>query len=173
MNLRLAGSRLRGAAARGAVAGVIVLGWAGTALAQSVTLEGVWGIVTQERNCTTNVTMGTPSRALITYHAGGAISESRYIPIFATGQLSEGHGTWRHEGGSTYSGRVVTLLTFETPPGTPPGSPGFQAGWQIATQTITMTGPDSFTMAGSSQFVNGNREVYRVGCATRTGERFK
>jgi hypothetical protein len=165
-------SRFRAAAARSAVAGAIVLASAGTALGQG-TLEGIWGVVTQERNCTTNAAMGPPTRALVTYNAGGTVGESRYVPVFAAGQLSEGHGIWRHEGGPTYTGRVVTMVTFETAPGTPPGSPGFQAGWQIATQTITLTGPDSFTMTGSSQFFNTNREVYRVGCASRVGERFK
>jgi hypothetical protein len=62
------------------------------------------------------------------------------------------------------------MVNFDTAPGT---SPAFQAGWQIATQTITLTGPDNFTMTGSSQFFNLNREVYRVGCASRVGERFK
>ena len=65
------------------------------------------------------------------------------------------------------------MVQFETGPNTPPGSPGFQAGWQIATQSITVTGPDSFTMTGTSQFFNATREVYRVGCASRIGERFK
>ena len=77
---------------------------------------------------------------LVTYHAGGTLAESRYIPVFAPGQLSESHGTWSHDGGLTYTGRVVTMIHFDTAPGTPPGSPGFQAGWMIATQTITLKG---------------------------------
>jgi hypothetical protein len=169
----LRGSRFRRAAARCLLAGAIVLAWTGTALAQGTTLEGVWGVVTQERNCITNAAMGPPTRALVTYRAGGTVHESRYVPVFAPGQLSEGHGVWRHDAGSTFASRVVTMVMFETAPNTPPGSPGFQAGWQIATQTITITGPDSFTMTGSSQFYNVNRELYRAGCASRVGERFK
>ena len=87
--------------------------------------------------------------------------------------MSEGHGTWTSAGGATFRGRVVTMVQFDTPPGTPAGLPVFQAGWQIATQTITVTGPDSFTMTGSSQFFNLLREVYRSGCASRVGERFR
>lgn len=151
----------------------MLLGLTSPAFAQARTLEGVWGVVTQERHCTTNAPLGPPTRALVTYHAGGTLSESRSIPVFATGQLSEGHGTWTHTSGLTYQGRVVTMINFETSPNTPPGSPGFQAGWQVATQTITLSGPDSFTMTGSSQFFNGNRDIYRVGCASRVGERFK
>jgi hypothetical protein len=157
--------------ARAAIGVAVLLGSAGAVFAQP--LAGVWGVVTQDRNCTTNAPMGSPTRALVTYHVDGTVSESRYIPVFAPGQLSEGHGTWSSSGGSTYTGRVVTMVTFDTAPNAPPGSPVFQAGWQVATQTITLTGPDSFTMTGSSQFFNLNREIYRAGCASRVGERFK
>jgi hypothetical protein len=160
------------AAARLAIGVAVLLGAAEQASGQPRALEGVWGVVTQERNCATNAAIGPPTRALVTFHAGGTITESRYIPVFAPGQLSDGHGLWAGDG-PTYTGRVVTMVQFETAPNTPPGSPGFQAGWQIATQTITLTGPDSFTMTGSSQFFNANREVYRTGCASRVGERFK
>lgn len=158
----------------GAAVGVVVLlGAAGPARAQSSALEGVWGVVTQERNCATNAPLGPPTRALVTFHAGGTLTESRYVPVFATGQMSQAHGVWSHAGGATFTSRVVTMIQFDTPPNTPPNSPGFPAGWQIATQTITVTGPDSFTMTGSSQFFDASRAVYRVGCASRVGERFK
>ena len=156
-----------------AAAGVaVMLGLASPAFGQA-RLEGVWGVVTQDRNCTTNAAQGQPTRALVTYHGDGTVRESRYIPVFAQGQLSEGHGTWNSAGGETFAGKVVSMVNFDTAPGTPPGAPVFQAGWQVATQTIVLTGPDTFTMTGSSQFFNLNREVYRVGCASRVGERFR
>ncbi|MGQ0736219.1 MAG: hypothetical protein ACT4QD_21520 [Acidobacteriota bacterium] len=158
---------------RAAVGAAVLLGAASTASAQPNALEGVWGVVTQERICATNAPIGPPTRALVTYHAGGTVTESRYIPVFAPGQLSEGHGVWSHAGGATFTGRVVTMIQFDSAANTPPGSPGFQAGWQIAMQTITLTGADSFTMTGTSQFYNGNRDIYRTGCASRVGERFK
>jgi hypothetical protein len=43
----------------------------------------------------------------------------------------------------------------------------------VGTQNFVLIGPDSFTQTGSTQFFNLNREVYRVGCASRVGERFK
>jgi hypothetical protein len=159
--------------ARATVGVAVLVGATSPAFGQAMTLEGVWGVVTQDRNCTTNAPMGTPTRALVTYYAGGTVSESRSIPVFAPGQLSNGHGIWSSSGGLTYTGRVVTMIQFDTEPNTPPGSPGFQAGWQVATQTITLSGPDNFTMTGSSQFFNLNREIYRTGCASRVGERFK
>jgi hypothetical protein len=151
----------------------VVLALTGTAQGQGMTLAGVWGVTTQNRNCATNAPIGPPTRALITYHQDGTVSESRNIPAFVLGQQSESHGIWRHDVGHTYAGRVVTMINFETAPGTPPGSPGFQAGWQVATQTITLSAPNTFTMTGVSQFFNLNREAYSVGCASRVGERFQ
>ena len=129
--------------------------------------------MTQERNCTTNAALGPPTRALITFQGDGTLRETRFIPVFAPGQLTEGHGTWSFTGGGTFAGRVISMLNFDSAAGTPPGSPGFQAGWLVATQTYVLTAPDSFTMTGSTQFINLNREVYRVGCASRVGERFR
>jgi hypothetical protein len=161
------------AVARGVVGAAVLLGTTSPAFGRAKGLEGVWGVTTQERNCTTNAPLGPPTRALVTYHTGGTVDESRYIPVFAPGQLSSGHGTWVHDGGATFVGRVVTMVHFDTAPNTPPGSPGFQAGWLVATQRFTMPDQDSFTMTGSSQFYNLNREVYRTGCASRVGERFR
>ena len=40
-------------------------------------------------------------------------------------------------------------------------------------QTITLSGPNNFTSTGRTEFINLNREVWRVGCASRVGERFQ
>jgi hypothetical protein len=159
--------------ARAACGAALLIGVPNPAFAQGMTLQGAWIVVTQNRNCTTDAPMGTPHRALVSYHAGGTLSDSSSVPAFAVGQRSEGHGTWRHAGGHTYGANWVAMLQFDTAAGTPPGSPGFQAGWQVAANTITLTGPDSFTSVGVSNFVNLSGEVYRVGCASRTAERFK
>ena len=159
--------------ARAAAGVAVMLALASPAFAQARALEGVWGIVTQDRDCTTNAARGTPTRALITFHGDGTFRETRYIPVFAPGQLSDGHGNWTFAGSGTFAGHVVSMLNFDSAAGTPPGSPGFQAGWLVATQNYVLTGPDSFTMTGSTQFINLNREVYRVGCASRVGERFR
>jgi hypothetical protein len=54
------------------------------AFAQALTLEVVWSVVTQERNCSTNTPIGPTTRALVTYHAGDTV-RGRYIPVFAVG----------------------------------------------------------------------------------------
>jgi hypothetical protein len=160
-------------AARTAVGAAVLLGPVGPAFGQAHGLEGVWGVTTQERDCVTNVPRGAPTRALVTYHKGGTVDENRHVPVFAVGQLSNGHGNWVHDGHATFVSRVASMVNFDTPLPAPPGVPTFVAGWQIATQITTMTGPDSFTTVGTSQFYNLNRELVRVGCASRVGERFK
>jgi hypothetical protein len=162
--------------ARAACGAALLLGVPNPAFAQAMTLQGTWVVETQNRNCTTNAPMGTPHRALVSYHAGGTLSDSSSVPAFAVGQRSEGHGTWRHDGAHTYTANWVAMIQFDTVPGvppTPPGAPGFLSGWQVAANTITLTGPDTFTSVGVSNFVNLSGEVYRVGCASRTAERFK
>jgi hypothetical protein len=155
---------------RAAVAVAVLLGLASPAFAQARALEGVWAVATQDRNCATNAPQGSPTRALVTYHADGTVSESRHIPVFATGQLSESHGIWNHDGRGNYQGRVVTMINFASAAGT---APSFQAGWMLATQTIALVGPNAFTMTGSTDFYNLDLQVYRVGCATRVAERLR
>lgn len=153
--------------------GVVLVAGVGTASAQGARLEGVWAIVTQERNCATGVAIGPTTRAMVTYNAGGTLTESTSIPVFAVGQRSDGHGTWSPSGAGRFAARTATMILFDTAPGTPPFSPGFQAGWQVATNVMSLSGPDAFTAVGSSQFYDVNRAFYREGCVTRTGTRFR
>ena len=156
-----------------AAAVALSLAVANPGFAQARTLEGVWLVVTQQRNCTTNAPIGQPGPALVTFHSGGTLSDSSHGPAFAIGQRSEGHGLWRHDGGHTYAARWVAMIQFDTPAGTPPGSPGFLAGWQVATNAIELSGPDRFTSTGVSEFVDRSGNVYRVACASRDAERFR
>ena len=174
MQMPLSRSKLGIAMIARAAAGVaLLLGVVNHAFAQAMTLQGTWLVLTQPRDCTTDAPIGPPHRAIVTYYAGGTLSDSSAVPVFAVGQRSEGHGIWSHDGGQTYAARWVAMLQFDTAPNTPPGSPGFQAGWQVATNTISLSGPDSFTSVGVSEFVNLSGQVYRVGCASRVAERFK
>jgi hypothetical protein len=159
-----------GVITKAAAAVAVLLGVASPAFAQALPLAGVWAVATQDRNCTTNVPQGSPTRALVTYHADGTVSESRHIPVFATGQLSDSHGIWNYDGRGNYQGRVVTMINFASAAGT---TPSFQAGWMLATQTITLVGPNAFTMTGSTDFYNLDLQFYRTGCATRIGERLR
>lgn len=163
-----------GVSLMGAAAGIgLLLAVPSAAPAQAMTLQGVWIVVTQQRNCTTDAPIGAAHRALVSYHAGGTLSDSSAVPSFAIGQRSEGHGTWRHDGAQTYAVRWVAMLQFDTAPNTPPGSPGFQAGWQVATNTVTLSDADTFTSTGVSEFLDLSGHVYRTACASRVGERFR
>jgi hypothetical protein len=153
--------------------GVVLVASAGPVSAQEQVLAGVWAIVTQERNCSTGTAIGPATRAMVTYTEGGTLTESTFIPVFAVGQRSDGHGAWNPSGPGRFTARTATMIQFDTPAGTPPFSPGFQAGWQVAVNAITMSGPNAFTAQGSSQFYDLNRVFYRAGCVTRTGERFR
>jgi hypothetical protein len=166
-------STLAVAVPAGFAAAIALLLGATPVLAQAMTLQGVWIVVTQQRSCTTDAPIGAPHRALVSYHAGGTLSDSSAVPSFAIGQRSEGHGTWRHDGGRTYGVRWVAMMQFDTAPNTPPGSPGFQAGWQVATNTVTLSDADTFTSTGVSEFLDLSGNVYRVACASRVGERFR
>ncbi len=167
-------SNTRSLRARAATATAALLLVAATpAVGKAMGLEGVWIVMTQELNCGTGEPLPVPpTRALVTYHRGGTVTENRYIPVFAPGQLSDGHGQWRYAGWTTFTSRVVSMVQFTSPAGTPPPL-FFQAGWQVATQTIKLDGPDSFSMTGTSEFLDLNGVVYRTGCAARTGQRFK
>lgn len=54
-----------------------------------------------------------------------------------------------------------------------PIAPGFFTGWQTVTHTVDLIDADHFQSAGTSAFYNANRELYRSGCSTATGERFR
>lgn len=159
--------------ARMMIAATMMFGLYFPASVHAQTLQGVWGVVTQPVDCSTNAPLGPPERGLLTYIEGGTFTESSGGLAFAPGQRSPGHGTWGATGGSSYTGRLVAMILFDTAPNTPPGSPGFQAGWLVATHTVTQSGPDNFTATAAVQFFNLARNVYRNACATRVGERFK
>jgi hypothetical protein len=153
----------------------MVLSAAGAASAQQSasqgkTLQGVWYVQVTIRDCATGVAMAPPVNSLVTFAAGGTLSESVAGGGFAPGQRSNGHGTWTHEGGQTYDQRFVSTIAFATPAG--PG-PGFEAGWMKVHHTVTMIDADHIESAGTNRFYRLNGDVYRAGCSTATGTRFE
>jgi hypothetical protein len=64
-------------------------------------------------------------------------------------------------------------------PGTPsvdpslPVSPGFFAGWQTITHKVDLSDGDHFTSAGTNAFYKFDATLYRTGCSTAAGRRFK
>jgi hypothetical protein len=111
--------------ARTTVVVALLLGATGLAFGQP-RLEGAWGVVTQERNCTTNAAIGPPTRALVSYHAGGSVSESRYIPVFCPRTAIGGSRNLESRWACT--GRVVTMIQFDSAPKHAAGLAGL-SGW--------------------------------------------
>lgn len=151
---------------------VLVSGLTTVAQSQAVALQGTWGVLVTLRDCATTAPLGPPFNSLVTFAEGGTLSESPGGVAYAPGQRSSGHGGWAHQGGLTFSQRIVALILFTTPANFP-ASPGFQAGWQIINHTVTLSDADHFTSAGGSQLFDLNRQPYRTGCSTAVGERFK
>jgi hypothetical protein len=150
------------------------------AAAESSGLLGTWTIQVTLRDCTTNAPLGS-FNSLVTFHRGGTISESAGSRSFAPGQRGAAQGTWARKSDGTFRQRMIALIVFDTAPnlpGTPsfdpsqPVTPGFSAGWQTVTHTIDVDG-DHLTSAGANAFHDTTGAVYRTGCSTAAGQRFK
>jgi hypothetical protein len=145
-------------------------------------LAGAWMVEVTLRNCDTGAPLGPAFPSLVTFIRGGTLKESPGNLSFAVGQRSDGHGVWSHDQGRTYSQKVVALILFDTAPnlpGTPgfnpslPVSPGFFAGWVTITHAVDLGDADHFTSAGTNAFYRSDGTVYRTGCSTAVGRRFK
>jgi hypothetical protein len=141
---------------------------------------GAWAVQVTLRDCATNAPLGAPFNSLVTFHAGGTLSESAGSVAFAPGQRSPGHGSWGEKGRRTYSQRFTALVVFDTAPnlpGTPtfnptlPVSPGFFAGWSVVTHTVKLTDADHLESAGGNEFYRKDGTLYRSGCSTAVGQR--
>lgn len=137
---------------------------------QARTVKGVWFVQVTIRDCATGVALAPAVNSLVTFAAGGTLHESVGGGGFAPGQRSDGHGTWKHEGGHTYDQRFVSMINFATAPG--PG-PGFEAGWMKVQHTVEVIDADHIESVGSNSFYRLNGDVYRTGCSTATGARFE
>jgi hypothetical protein len=154
-----------------ALSGVRVAAQPDHSASSGATLEGTWIVQVTQRNCATNAALGTFA-SLVTFARGGTIIETPGSVAFAPGQRTNGHGNWAHDGGRTYSQRTVALILFDTP-ANPPVSPGFLRGSQTITHTVELVDADHFTSAGGADFYDANGQLYRSGCSSAAGQRFK
>jgi hypothetical protein len=170
------------------ITGALLLTSDGMVMAQSNSshsqpeLVGAWTVQVTLRDCATNAPLGPAINSLVTFHRGGTLSETAASLAFAIGQRSPGTGTWLRQRGQTYSQRMVALILFNSDPnapGTPgfdpnkPVSPGFFAGWQTVTHTVQVTDTDRLASSGTNAFYKANGDLYRTGCSTAIGQRFK
>ncbi|BCS35620.1 hypothetical protein TBR22_A48540 [Luteitalea sp. TBR-22] len=132
-------------------------------------VEGTWYVQVVPTICATGAPIPgvSPVQALVTFHAGGSLSETAGGTGFAPGQRSPGHGTWRHDAGQTFTQRFTALINFTT-------VPGFQeAGWQVVTQSVELIDRDTLASSGRNAFYRTDGTLYRTGCSTATGKRFE
>ncbi len=74
-------------------------------------IEGAWKTEVTIRDCATNAALpGGPFPGLITFAAGGTVSESAPPP--PNMQRGPGHGTWRRTGRNTFS-EVMAFQRFD------------------------------------------------------------
>lgn len=149
--------------------------------AGSQALQGAWLVQVTLRDCTTGASLSS-FNSLVTFHAGGTLSEDSSATTFAVGQRSSGHGTWTFDGRRTYTQRFVNLITFDTPanlPGTPgfnpslPVSPGFFAGYSTVTHAVELADANHGSSSGTNVFYRANGTSYRNGCSTAVLTRFE
>ena len=135
---------------------------------EAMSVRGAWFIEVTPRNCATGAQVAPIVNSLVTFHAGGTVSESPATLGFAPGQRTDGHGAWQHQAGDTYALHFVALIAFTTPPG--PG-PGFEAGWQSVSHTVRLVDKDTMQSSGTNAFYRTDGTPYRTGCSTASGRR--
>lgn len=139
--------------------------------AQSLDIEGLWLVRVQLRSCQTQAPLGPPFNSLVSFLAGGGITESADAAGMAIGQRLPAHGRWARLGPRTFRQQMLALIAFDTPPN-PPASPGFARGGQIVSHTIELSSSTTFTSSGTNAFYDAAAQLYRSGCSTATGQRF-
>lgn len=147
-----------------------LIGLAGLpATARGQGLEGPWLMSVTLRDCVSSAPLGPPFLTLLTFHAGGTLSESAASAGFAPGQRGPGHGAWRQTGAATFAARFAALIAFETAPNPP--APGFKAGGLLVTASFTQTGPSALTALATADFYDATLTKYRSACPTIVGQR--
>ncbi len=128
-------------------------------------LKGTWTVQVQQRDCQSGVALGEPFRSLLTFDAGGTMTETTSNPMFYPSERGPGHGVWNRTSRHQYSASTVALITLN----------GALTLSQTITQTIEMgSDPDTFqTTKAQVQFFNPDGTLIRSGCATAVGTRFK
>lgn len=127
-------------------------------------LQGSWTAQLQRRNCQTGDPAGLPGYGLITFAAGGTLTETAAGAV-AGGFRGPGHGVWERRGAREYTATFVIQLL------NPDGS---FAAWLKSMQLIELSEDgDQFTSTVSVEVTNAQGTVLGTGCATTVGTRIK
>lgn len=172
----------------GSVRFVLAVGLAATLAATQLSaserqdpLVGTWAVEVTLQDCDSGAPLGAPINSVVTFHEGGTLSESPGATAFASGQRSDALGTWTRRG-RHYVQRMLAIIRFTTEPNLPgmptfdptkPITPGFFAGWQTITQKVQLTSANRLVSSGGNEFFKASGELYRTGCSSAVGERFR
>jgi hypothetical protein len=130
-----------------------------------LTLQGTWVVTVTQQACPDGPAMAPPFKSLLTFDAGGTLTETTDNPMFFPALRGPGHGVWHHTGWHTYSADSLAFVTVN----------GMLAKTQKISQTIEIANdPKQFTTtAASVQFFDPTGTLLVTGCATATGQRFE
>jgi hypothetical protein len=124
-------------------------------------LTGVWLTQVTIRHCITDAVMAGPFPGLITYHAGGTVSE--FGPSLPATTRSPAHGVWRRTGPHSYVVDVIfqryDLGGFFLGTQTIRGEPviDIEAGTYVAKGTFTLQDAAGAQIGAGCSQVIGNR----------------
>jgi hypothetical protein len=129
------------------------------------TLQGTWVVTVTQQSCPNGPAIAPPFKSLLTFDAGGTMTETTDNPMFFPAFRGPGHGVWNHTGRHAYSAESLAFITVN----------GMLAKTQKINQTIEMgDDPNQFTTtAASVQFFDPTGALLVSGCATATGQRFE
>jgi len=130
-----------------------------------LTLKGTWVVTVTQQACPSGPAIAPPFKSLLTFNAGGTMTETTDNPMFFPAFRGPGHGVWEHTGRHTYSADSIAFVTVN----------GVLAKTQTIHQTIVIgDDPNQFTTTEASvQFFDPADNLLVSGCASATGQRFE
>ena len=127
-------------------------------------IEGTWYLAISPYDCATGQTFPVIFRSLISFHAGGTVTETSSSPFFQPGQRSISLGTWERYGQNSYHAVFEAYIQFN--------GGNYVRGVQRADQGIEMLDNDHWTSSGTVTFRNeAGTVVPPSNCMTAQGTR--
>jgi hypothetical protein len=127
-------------------------------------IQGVWSAKVTIRDCVSGAPLTpTPTPGLITFHAGGTVSETAPAPPNTL--RGPAHGLWHRSGRNAFT-EVLTFQRFDLA-GTYTGTILINAAATVADDSLSYTAEGSFTL------MNPTGTVISTGCSAVTATRIK
>ncbi len=125
-------------------------------------LVGTWLFQITLESCATKAPVGEPFYSLLTFDAGGAMTETTSNAMFYPDERGPAHGVWSHVGSSTYKATQLAFITQD----------GVLQKLQTVEQTIKLKDNNALkTTSANVVFTAPDGTVLMQGCASATGQR--